>query len=48
MRGWKESKLDKDATVAKFATVVNRGIRGSVEDELEYQAADSHFFHTKK
>ena len=30
----------RDATVAKIATVVNRGIRGEVEDELEYYIRD--------
>lgn len=38
---YKEGELDKDATVAKIATVVNRGIRGSVEDELEYYNLDA-------
>ena len=38
---YKERELDKDATVAKIATVVNRGIRGSVEDELEYYNLDA-------
>ena len=35
-----EGELQRDATVAKFATVVNRGIRGEVEDELEYYNLD--------
>lgn len=35
-----EGELQRDATVAKFATVVNRGIRGVVEDELEYYNLD--------
>ena len=30
-----EGELSTDTTVAKIATVVNRGIRGAVEDELE-------------
>ena len=35
-----EGELMRDATVAKIATVVNRGIRGEVEDELEYYIRD--------
>lgn len=35
-----EGELQRDATVAKFATVVNRGIRGEVEDDLEYYNLD--------
>lgn len=35
-----EGELLRDATVAKIATVVNRGIRGEVEDELEYYNLD--------
>jgi len=38
---YNDGELDKDATVAKIATVVNRGIRGSVEDELEYYNLDA-------
>lgn len=30
--------LTQETTVAKIATVVNHGIRGEVEDELEYIA----------
>lgn len=37
---YSEGELQRDATVAKFATVVNRGIRGEVEDELEYYNLD--------
>ena len=37
---YNEGELQRDATVAKFATVVNRGIRGEVEDELEYYNLD--------
>ena len=35
-----EGELSTDTTVAKIATVVNRGIRGEVEDELEYYNLD--------
>ena len=35
-----EGELSTDTTVAKIATVVNRGIRGEVEDELEYYNID--------
>ena len=35
-----EGELSTHTTVAKFATVVNRGIRGEVEDELEYYNLD--------
>lgn len=35
-----EGELPTDTTVAKIATVVNRGIRGEVEDELEYYNLD--------
>lgn len=35
-----EGELSTDMTVAKIATVVNRGIRGEVEDELEYYNLD--------
>lgn len=37
---YNEGELQRDVTVAKFATVVNRGIRGEVEDELEYYNLD--------
>lgn len=37
---YNEGELQRAATVAKFATVVNRGIRGEVEDELEYYNLD--------
>lgn len=37
---YNEGELQRDATVAKFATVVNRGIRGEVEDDLEYYNLD--------
>lgn len=37
---YNEGELQRDATVAKIATVVNRGIRGEVEDELEYYNLD--------
>ena len=35
-----EGELSTDTTVARIATVVNRGIRGEVEDELEYYNLD--------
>lgn len=35
-----EGELQRDATVAKIATVVNRGIRGKVEEDLEYYNLD--------
>ena len=38
---YKEGELDKTSTVAKIATVVNRGIRGVVEEELEYYNLDA-------
>lgn len=33
-------ELDKDTTVANFATVVNRGIRGEVNDKVNYYNLD--------
>ncbi len=36
-----EGELSPNATVAKIATVVNRGIRGEVKDELEYYNLDA-------
>ena len=35
-----EGELDQNTTVAKFATVVNRGIRGEVEEEVEFYHLD--------
>ena len=35
-----EGELRKETTVAKFATVVNRGIRGEVEDQIVYYNLD--------
>ena len=35
-----EGELQPETTVAKFATVVNRGIRGEVEDDLDYYNLD--------
>ena len=35
-----DGELSPNTTVAKIATVVNRGIRGEVEDELEYYNLD--------
>ena len=37
---YKEGELSKDMTVAKFATVVNRGIRGSVTEYIDYYNLD--------
>lgn len=37
---YNEGELLRLTTVAKFATVVNRGIRGEIEDELEYYNLD--------
>ena len=37
---FEEGELQPDATVAKFATVVNRGIRGEVEDLIIYYNLD--------
>lgn len=33
-------ELNKDTTIAKFATVVNRGIRGEVNDKVNYYNLD--------
>ena len=37
---YKTGELQPNTTVAKFATVVNRGIRGEVTEELEYYNLD--------
>lgn len=37
---FEEGELQKETTVAKFATVVNRGIRGEVEDQIVYYNLD--------
>ena len=37
---YKDEELEPDTTVAKIATVVNRGIRGQVEEPLEYYNLD--------
>ena len=37
---YEDGELQLNATVAKFATVVNRGIRGKVEDELDFYNLD--------
>ena len=37
---YSEGELQPETTVAKFATVVNRGIRGEVEDDLDYYNLD--------
>lgn len=38
---YESGELKEDTTVAKFATVVNRGIRGEVEDEVTYYNLDA-------
>ena len=38
---YESGELKEEATVAKFATVVNRGIRGEVEEELAYYNLDA-------
>ena len=38
---YKEGELDRQATVAKIATVVQRGIRGAVEDEILHYNLDA-------
>ena len=37
---YKEGELNKDMTVAKIATVVNRGVRGSVTENIDYYNLD--------
>lgn len=37
---YQDNELSPNTTVAKIATVVNRGIRGEVEDQLEYYNLD--------
>ena len=37
---YEDGELSPDTTVAKIATVVNRGIRGEVKDELDYYNLD--------
>lgn len=37
---YKESELQQDTTVAKIATVVNRGIRGEVEELIDFYNLD--------
>lgn len=37
---FKDGELQKDATVAKIATVVNRGIRGEVEESVDFYNLD--------
>ncbi len=37
---YKEGELQRDTTVAIFATVINRGIRGEVEEPIEYYNLD--------
>ena len=37
---FEQGELQQEATVAKFATVVNRGIRGEVEDQIAFYNLD--------
>ena len=37
---FKEGELDKNTTVAKFATVVQRGFRGQIEDSIDHYNLD--------
>lgn len=37
---FKDGELQRDMTVAKFATVINRGARGSVEEHVDYYNLD--------
>ena len=37
---FKEEELQQDTTVAKIATVVNRGIRGEVEELVDFYNLD--------
>ncbi|MBQ3635303.1 MAG: virulence RhuM family protein [Bacteroidales bacterium] len=37
---YKEGELSKDTTVAKIATVVNRGVRGEVTEEVDFYNLD--------
>ena len=37
---YEDGELRKDATCAKFACVVNRGIRGEVKDEIDFYNLD--------
>lgn len=38
---FKEGELQQDTTVAKFATVINRGIRGEVEELIDFYNLDA-------
>lgn len=38
---FKEGELSKDTTVAKIATVVNRGIRGEVKEDVDFYNLDA-------
>lgn len=37
---FKDGELHQDTTVAKNATVVNRGVRGEVEDQIDFYNLD--------
>jgi prophage maintenance system killer protein len=37
---YKEGELTKDMTIAKIATVVNRGFRGDIEEKIDYYNLD--------
>jgi hypothetical protein len=38
---YESKELEENETVAKFATVVNRGIRGEIEEDLAYYNLDA-------
>ena len=42
---FKDEELQQDTTVAKIATVVNRGIRGEVEELVDFYAMIQNRFH---
>lgn len=42
---FKDEELQQDTTIAKIATVVNRGIRGEVEDLVDFYAMIQNRFH---
>lgn len=37
---YKDKELAENTTIAKFATVINRGFRGEVEEEIDYYNLD--------
>ena len=38
---FKDGELQQETTVAKIATVVNRGIRGEVEEQIDFYNLDA-------